>query len=188
MNRQQSDTAVLGALTFAPATGYAVRAGIRDVLGQFWSESVGQIYPTLTRLLAEGMVAASPGSRSGSSQYAIPPAGRWRLGELLREPIRTAPPRNGLLLRLFFGRQLGAAECARLVEQARATALARLEALAATRAEVEAEDTPDRDYILLTVSAGEHTARATIAWADEALDSLATMPALPASDEQGQPQ
>ena len=91
MNRQQSDTAVLGALTFAPATGYAVRAGIRDVLGQFWSESVGQIYPTLTRLLAEGMVAASPGSRSGSSQYAITPAGRWRLGELLREPIRTAP-------------------------------------------------------------------------------------------------
>ena len=81
MNRQQSDTAVLGALTFAPATGYAVRAGIRDVLGQFWSESVGQIYPTLTRLLAEGMVAASPGSRSGSSQYAITPAGRWRLGD-----------------------------------------------------------------------------------------------------------
>ena len=50
---RQTDLAVLGALSIAPMTGYALREGIRDVLGQFWSESFGQIYPTLARLEGE---------------------------------------------------------------------------------------------------------------------------------------
>jgi DNA-binding PadR family transcriptional regulator len=43
----QTETAVLGALSVMPMTGYALREAIRDVLGHFWSESFGQIYPTL---------------------------------------------------------------------------------------------------------------------------------------------
>ncbi len=47
MRTNQTDTAVLGALSVMPMTGYAVRESIRDVLGHFWSESFGQIYPAL---------------------------------------------------------------------------------------------------------------------------------------------
>jgi hypothetical protein len=49
--------------------------------------------------------------------------------------------------------------------------LARYESI---RRELQEEDenAEDRPYWLLTISAGEHTARAAIAWADEALAAL----------------
>ncbi|WP_411722563.1 PadR family transcriptional regulator [Mycetocola sp.] len=43
----QSQTAILGALSIMPMTGYTLREEIRDTLGHFWSESFGQIYSTL---------------------------------------------------------------------------------------------------------------------------------------------
>jgi hypothetical protein len=60
-----------------------LREAIRDVLGHFWRESFGQIYPALAGLERKGFV-----QRSGSA-------------------------RNGLLLRLFFGRTLGVEACRR---------------------------------------------------------------------------
>lgn len=48
-------------------TGYAVREAIRDVLGHFWSESFGQIYPTLAQQQDDGLVERSSGDRAGSA-------------------------------------------------------------------------------------------------------------------------
>jgi DNA-binding PadR family transcriptional regulator len=170
---RQTDLAVLGALSVGPMSGYAVREAITDVLGQFWSESFGQIYPALARLEADGHVERVAGGRPGSSEFALTAAGRHRLAELLRTPAVPAPPRNGTLLRLFFGHVLGPAECAALVREHRDRAVAGLDRLAEQRAQVEAEpDDPHRPYALLTLAAGEHSARAAIAWADEALDVL----------------
>jgi DNA-binding PadR family transcriptional regulator len=171
----QTRMALLGALSIAPATGYALREQVQDALGRFWAESFGQIYPALSALQAEGLVERREASRSGSSTFAITPAGLLRLRELLDEPPRTATPRNGLLLRLFFGRQLGPDAARRLVLDARGRAEAELTELAGIRAEVEKEiagGAADAPYILLTVLAGEHSARASIAWANEALDVL----------------
>ena len=58
-------------LSVQSMTGYAVREAIRDVLGHFWNESFGQIYPTLAQLQRDGLVQRSQGERSGSSVYAI---------------------------------------------------------------------------------------------------------------------
>ena len=180
---RQTDLAVLGALSVAPMSGYAVREAIRDVLGQFWSESFGQIYPALTRLEAEGHVERLAGERKGSFRYALTAAGRERLHALLATPVETAPPRNGLLLRLFFGHELGAQASAALVREHRDRALAALDSLALARAEVEAEAESEADsgaesgaghrrYALLVISAGEHSARAALAWAEQALAEL----------------
>ena len=179
--RSQTETAVLGALSVEPMTGYAVREAIRDVLGHFWSESFGQIYPTLARLERHGFIRRRGSPRSGSSTFAITAAGRRRLQELLGEPIQPEPQRNGLMLRLFFGRQLGPDECRSLIEGARADALRRLEEFRAIRDEVERDDAhaDDRPYWLLTVAAGEQSARAAIAWADEALEALQQIPPSP---------
>lgn len=174
----QTDLAVLAVLSIQPMTGYALRDAIREHLGAFWSESFGQIYPALSRLRAEGLVAAGGGERSGSSLHSLTPAGRSRLVELMREPPTSSPPRNGVLLRLFFGSVLGAAACRELVTEARTRAVSMLEGLAVARRETEAEppDLPQRPYWLMTISAGEHTARAAIAWADETLAALAELP------------
>jgi DNA-binding PadR family transcriptional regulator len=169
---EQTQMAVLGGLSIAPMTGYALREQIRDALGHFWAESFGQIYPALAALERDGLVARQAAARAGSSVFTITPAGSIRLRELLAEPPQSAQPRNGLLLRLFFGRQLGDDACRALMLEARAKAEAELETMRGIRAELQADTGPDAPYILLTVLAGEHSALASIEWAEEALQLL----------------
>jgi DNA-binding PadR family transcriptional regulator len=170
----QTETAILGALSVEPMTGYALREGIRDVLGHFWSESFGQIYPTLAELERTGHVTRRGSSRPGSSTFAITRLGRARLKQRLTEPIQPVPPRSGLMLRLFFGRQLGPQACRFLALESRAEAERRLGQYKAIRHELgqDEEHAEDRPYWLFTVSAGEHAARAAMAWADETLSAL----------------
>jgi hypothetical protein len=83
------------------------------------------------------------------------------------------------MLRLFFGRHLGPEACRSLVSEARADAQRHLAQYQAIRHDIEQDQShqQDRSYWLLTVSAGEHTARATIAWAEQALTALDQMDA-----------
>jgi DNA-binding PadR family transcriptional regulator len=170
----QTETAVLGGLSVMPMTGYALREAIREVLGHFWSESFGQIYPALAELERKGHVQRLGSERTGASTFAITASGTARLKELLAQPVQPVPPRNGLMLRLFFGRQLGPQACRSLVLQAKAQAERDLAQFQAIRQELteEEQNAEDRPYWLLTVSAGEHSARAAIDWADETLTAL----------------
>lgn len=170
--RSQTEVAVLGALTTEPMTGYTIRQMIQEVLGQFWGESYGQIYPTLHRLVGAGLVAPDAQGRTSGTTFRITPSGRCRLRALLREPIPATPPRNGRLLRLFFGAELGADACVALLEEARAAAVAGLATLEREHAEVEGETDTGAAYRLITISAGLHAARAQIAWAEESLAAL----------------
>ena len=173
--RAQTELAVLGGLSIEPMTGYALRAAITETLGHFWHESFGQIYPTLAALEKAGLVErGEPGLTSGS-QFAITSTGRQRLYDLLSAPIEPTPPRNALLLRLFFGRLLEPAGCRSLIAEVQQRATRDLESYAAFRAELEHADDPNAAYMLLTVAAGEHSARATLSWADEALAILANI-------------
>jgi DNA-binding PadR family transcriptional regulator len=170
----QTQIAVLGALSIEPMTGYALRQAIVETLGHFWSESYGQIYPTLARLEEQGLVTRGAAGATSGSVFAITPQGVERLRELLAEPIAPVPPRNGLLLRLFFGRHLGLPACRRILQEALVGAEDAMARMSAIRAEVESEpDSPDRPYWLLTVSAGQHTARAQLDWIRESLTLLA---------------
>lgn len=177
----QTELAVLGALSVEPATGYALRETIRDVLGHFWSESFGQIYPALAELERQGHVQRSGGSRAGSSVFQVTASGTARLHELLSEPVQAVPPRSGLLLRLFFGRTLGAQGCRALLLTARADAERQVAEYRALVCELQAEanHAQDHPFWLLTVSAGQHAATATIEWTTEALATLDELAAQP---------
>ncbi len=174
----QTDLAVLAVLSVAPMSGYAVREAIRDQLGHFWSESFGQIYPTLASLSAAGLVLKAAGDRSRSSTFSLTPSGRARLLELLRAPEVTTPPRNGLMLRVFFGHTIGPDAVAALIEQTRqqlVLQIATFEAIARMM-DQETDYAEHRPYWQLTVSAGRHGAVGALAWCDEALEALATFP------------
>ena len=124
-------------------------------------------------MLSSGLRIASAGAAAVWAAGLLTAAGRSRLTELLRQPHQPTPPRNALMLRLFFGRTLGVDACRALLEQAKHEAEQRLTEFQAIRAEVAADpNTEHHPYWLLTISAGEHTARAAIAWADESLDAL----------------
>jgi DNA-binding PadR family transcriptional regulator len=170
--RSQTELAVLGVLSIEPMSGYAVRRTITESMGLFWSESFGQIYPTLARLLEDGLIAPAAHGRTSGSSYAITEVGRRRLRQLLTQPVPSTPPRNGRLLRLFFGALVGAQTCAEVVEEARTSAADALARLAQERADLEQESDPGAPYRRLVLSAGEHAARAQRAWAEESLAEL----------------
>ena len=167
---RQTDVAVLGALSVESMSGYALRQAISDVLGHFWSESFGQIYPTLAELRADGLVEVAQADKDSKPKFAITERGLEHLRARLSEPPQSERPRNGTLLRLFFGRRLGLDGCRDLLEQARRQAVEQLAGFEAIRREIQAEEpTDDHPFFLLTVSAGEHAVRATAAWAEESL-------------------
>jgi DNA-binding PadR family transcriptional regulator len=174
----QTQTAVLGALSIEPMTAYALREAVRDALGHFWSESFGQIYPTLSALEADGLVERRGGARARSSVYAITAAGTARLIEQLNEPVQQTPPRNGLLLRLFFGRTLGRERCRELLRAARDSAEGKRVEYEALLDQLQAAEghLPDWPYIRMTIRAGIHQARSAVAWADECLATLDETP------------
>ena len=171
----QTDAVVLAALSIEPMTGYVLRQQVQHNLGHFWSESFGQIYPALARLAEQRLIERTHdgGGRTDSAPYRLTPAGRERLVGLLSAPPTPTTPRNGLLLRLFFGNAIGEEACRALVREARAQAESQLAYLEQSRR--EASDGANGDntrYFLITISAGEHAARATILWANETLEAL----------------
>ncbi len=184
MARQaQTAAAVLGALSIEPMSGYEIRQAITTVLGHFWHESFGQIYPCLAELERDGLVSATPGPRPRSSKYRITPSGRARLHDLLAEPPTPQPPRNGVLLRVFFGSALSRDEIAALLDEQEAAALGRLATYAGIRAGIAHEpDTAEHHrFWLATVRAGELAAQATVQWVTESRAELLPPASIPAS-------
>ena len=87
-------------------SGYTIRSVIERSIGNFWSESYGQIYPALKKLTAEGAVQKKIERQKGRPDrnvYSLTDKGRERLGEWLMVPAVAEVPRNELLLKLFFG-------------------------------------------------------------------------------------
>lgn len=159
--RPQTELAVLGALALTPMSGYRLRQEILETLGHFWTESYGQIYPTLARLEAGGLVG-----RDDEGRFTITPDGITHLQERLRTPPETAPPRDGVLLRLFLGRQLGRQGALDLLASTERDVRERLAGLAAIRATLDPDD-PDERWALLTLDAGEIRGRATLEWIEQ---------------------
>lgn len=182
--RSQTELAVLGALSTGPMSGYELRRAISEVLGHFWHESFGQIYPCLSALEQAGTVRRTGPGRTSGTVFEITATGESRLRALLTEPHTAPPARNGLLLRLFFGAHLPPGTAESLLAEARDAAGGALEELAAVRDGLD--DDPGREQTLrtITLSFGEHLARARLEWARE---SLAALEALEALEDDGAP-
>jgi DNA-binding PadR family transcriptional regulator len=100
----RTQKALLGVLSFGPATGYEIRKFLSETTEHFWKESYGQIYPTLEGLKAESLIAVVDHKTSGreTRRFAIEPQGEAYLREWVRSPqFLCKPGRNELLLKLF---------------------------------------------------------------------------------------
>lgn len=166
---------MLGALSTGPMSGYELRAAITDVLGHFWHESYGQIYPCLTALEAAGAVRRTGPGRTSGAVVELTPAGEARLRELLAQPHANPPARNGLLLRLFFGSHLPEGGAEALLVEARDAAARALEKCTAVREGLDDDGSREQLLRTTTLSFGEHVARAQLAWAEESLAALAAL-------------
>ena len=171
----KTDFALLGLLAHGPLSGSELRDTIEQSIRHFWSESFGQVYPALKRMADEGLVEALPPEPTGRRprvRYAITEAGRALLATWFGEPLTPQPPRQELLLKLFFGPLAPPGMLRGQVAAYRDRNRAHLAGLEAAVAEIEASPHPSAPYWKLTARQGIHVLRATIAWAEEALIEL----------------
>jgi DNA-binding PadR family transcriptional regulator len=174
---------ILGMLSLAPqASGYEIHKAIEDNFGSFWGESYGQIYPTLKRLAAEGLIEpCKPASvpKKRRQEYALTDAGRACLQEWLALPFKNDPPRNEFLLKLFFGREAApgvALAHVRELQERNRRMLATLEGIEKMANQHQSQN-PNKPYWMLTLGLGMALTRAALNWGEEALVQLAAMEA-----------
>ena len=172
----RSQFAVLGMHTLRPMTGYELRREIEDIIGHFWQESFGQLYPSLARLEKAGLVAskqAADGART-RQVYAISKKGRAELQRwLTKSPMRHVE-RNELLMKLFFGSEVAPETSVAHLNESRADAVARLKVVRELSATLARELTaaPGYDYYWATLRSGELGLESHIRWCNEVLARL----------------
>src|SRR4051812_32669381 len=108
-SRSATKYAVLGVLTFGNMSGYDIRNIISGSIAYFWSESFGQIYPTLRKLAADYLIKPVKSEQTSERErqvYAITDKGRRELRGWLTEMPHPQPPRSEMLFKLFFGREI----------------------------------------------------------------------------------
>lgn len=173
----RSKFALLGFLGLSPMSGYDLRKNIERSVSNFWSESYGRIYPMLAQLEEEGLATRTETETEGGrprNVFQITKEGTQAVSEWFDEPVVQRPPRNELLLRVFFGSQAEPDQILEAVEQFREEQLDRVERYAEIREDIDAmkERSPDRPYWSASLRFGELEARAHLQWADEVLESL----------------
>jgi PadR family transcriptional regulator AphA len=173
----QSQYALLGLLSLCPMSGYDLKQLSEWSVGHFWREGYGQIYPSLKRLAAAGLVRRKTEVNAGRPDrhvYTLTAAGRTKLEKWLHVAAEPDVPRNELLLKVFFGGLVPAKVSAQQVQEQMAECGRELEDLKATRARIERETGghPQKPFWLMTLSYGEHMARARMEWCEETLEKL----------------
>jgi DNA-binding PadR family transcriptional regulator len=171
---------ILGMLSIQSGSGYEIHKAIEENFGSFWGESYGQIYPSLKRLAAEGLIEArQPASapKKRRQEYALTEAGRVCLREWLARPFQNDPPRNEFLLKLFFGREAApgvALAHVRELQERNRRMLATLGGIE-DMARAQRSQNPNLPYWMLTLSLGLAMTRAALDWGESALKALAAL-------------
>jgi PadR family transcriptional regulator AphA len=98
--------ALLGLLAESPKYGYEIKRRFEGALGNVWSVSYGQLYPTLRRLSEQGWVTkkTEPGKKAAEKNiYSITEKGTKKLDEWLLKPLRsTYKVKDEFTLRFLF--------------------------------------------------------------------------------------
>ena len=85
--------ALLGLFAESPKYGYEIKQNFEGIIGNVWSVSYGQLYPTLKKLSQLGWVTktTAPGKKAAEKNiYSITDKGKKVLEEWLLKPLRTS--------------------------------------------------------------------------------------------------
>ncbi len=175
--RLGSRYAVLGMLSMGLKTGYAMKKYVGSNLGHYWSESYGQIYPTLRQLVDEGLATCTEERRKGKPMrnlYAITSSGRKELRQWLVVPPEPQPQRSELLLKLSFGDRVDSEACQKLIRDHSQQCERDLSYLSEIESALLEPPRKHRDqpYWLMTLRHGRAIREAELAWCNETLEHL----------------
>lgn len=122
MAHNKTAFAILGLLAWKPMSGYDIKRLIEVGLTYFWYESYGSLYPTLDRLVADGLASRRDERRHDRRTrhvYSVTARGRRRLTTWLREPSDPPRSKNELQLKFFLCSRRPLDEGIRLLEEYR---------------------------------------------------------------------
>lgn len=173
----KSRYAVLGLLTWCPMSGYDIRKTFELSVGNFWSESFGQIYPILRRLVEEKLAVRAVERKKGKPDrhvYSITKKGEAELSAWLAEPAEPHKERIEVLLKLFFGHVATPGDCVGHLRRTRDQHRKQLEEYAAIEKRLATghAGNPHLPYWMLTVQCGQRVSRAMADWCDETIASF----------------
>jgi PadR family transcriptional regulator AphA len=173
-----TEYAVLGLLVHVEReiSGYDLRKLAETSVGYIWQPSKTQLYAVLRRLVSAGCATERDVPQRGKPDkrlFRATDRGREVLRDWMgRDDEEDDPDRSVFVLKLFFGRHGDRSALARQLARFRDLYAARLETYEAIWQGSYA-DVSDR-FTRLTLRYGIVRARAAVAWADEALEELAS--------------
>ena len=175
--------ALLGILAEKERHGYDLKEAFEERVGEFWALNFGQIYSTLDRLEANGLVEwrSEPQERRPDRKiFRITPKGRKDLGEWLLRPVaRPRALRDELFIKLLFlDPEDDRDSVLDLIERQRQIYMRRMQSL--TRRKVELSRRPDRRKHLVTdllIDAALFHAEADLRWLEHTREKLRSRPA-----------
>lgn len=94
--------ALLGLIAARPSSGYELTKTFERSLAHAWSARHSQIYPTLAKLRARGLIVQRAAGPRGRKVYEITDAGRAEMRRWLVETEPERSNRNQAILRAFF--------------------------------------------------------------------------------------
>jgi PadR family transcriptional regulator AphA len=184
--------AILGFLSRGSMTGYDLKTRcFDDAAGHLWTADQAQVYRTLDRLAAQGLVRSRLVPQRGKPDrrvYSITQTGRKAYGSWLATPVKPPPTRDPFLLHLFFAPDLPDAQVLDLLERARTEYQQRLEHLRGpARAELDAWGARtgrarDTELRLMTLAASTSAARSAIDWIDDSIERVRRGLSAPVTD------
>lgn len=167
---------ILGLLTIKPLSGYDIKKLINTTISHFWSESNGQLYPTLNQLIKDNWIVISenPASRKTKSIiYAITTLGRQELQKWMLSQDEKSLHRDENLLKLFFGKNISTAECIlRLKNREKKLKENLLIYESIVNSLQSKSSSPHHIYWMLTINNGISSAKAEKKWCHDSIKIL----------------
>lgn len=114
--------ALLGVINYTPLTGYDLKTAFNASINGFWNASLPQIYRTLHQMEKNGWVLSSIEQQKGKPNkkiYNITNEGKKELRKWLSEPLEMPLPKNKMLIKVFFGKQMRHQDLINLIRERR---------------------------------------------------------------------
>ncbi|CAM3373175.1 PadR family transcriptional regulator [Marinicrinis lubricantis] len=170
--------AVLGILAKGPQSGYDIRKHFNGSIRYFWSESYGQIYPTLREIvkLEYAVVQQDVKDPRKKKIYKITDAGTEAFRSWIAEPVNPITYRDELMLKLFFAKPEDRFNLLGLFENEKEELQQMRDSITAQAAGLKQfKDHESYPFWTLTIQYGLLSTEARLRWCSEVIDSLSAL-------------
>jgi|SRR6185437_9422774 len=180
-NRSRTLYNILGMLSIKPSSGYEIIKMIKNSTNFFWSDSDGQIYPTLAKCVTDDLATCKEEHGDNNERikkiYSITNKGKKTLNEWLKQNPQKTLVRNEFLLKLFFAENIETDEIIKHIMDFQTRTQNQLDDLKKMHHElpIKANQSKHLKYWLLSLEFGIQTARAELLWCEDALTKLTGM-------------